>query len=141
MGSKLNLLGIVFFVLVFSCKSVIKNQGNDFFVKKEDYIKAYKTAFVCGCLNQGTKGNFYKFLKDNNDLGLFTEGDLISHSKVKEADSLGRKYSIQITPFTYGDGKDKIPIFSKCMLFAFNTEVDSIANVSYKKYMGNMLKK
>lgn len=137
MGIKLNLLAIVFFALVSSCISTRKGQDNDFFVKKNDYIKAYKTAFVCGCLNEGTKGNFYQFLKDNNDLGLFTEGDLISHFKVNEADSLGRIYSTRIKPFTYGDGQGKIPNFSRCMLFAFSNEIDSIAKESYKQMLNN----
>ena len=74
MGTKLSLFATVLFVIASSCISTNKSQDNDFFVKKEDFVKAYKTAFVCGCINEGTKGNFYKFLKDNNDLGLFTEG-------------------------------------------------------------------
>lgn len=133
MGVKLVLSAIVFFVLAASCNSTKKSQQTDFFVKEDDYVKAYKTAFVCGCINEGTKGNFYKFLRDNNDLGLFTEGDLISHFKVNEADSLGQVYSRKIKPFTYGDGEGKVPNFSRCMLFALGNEIDSIAKASYKQ--------
>jgi hypothetical protein len=116
---------------VISCTAHKKNQSNDFFVKEDDFLKAYKTAFVAGCLNEGTNGNFYKFLNDNNDLGLFTEGDLISHFRVNEADSLGRVYAKRIKTFTYGDGRGKVPNFSGCMHFAFSNEVDSIAKRSY----------
>lgn len=135
MGIKLISFAIILFALASSCSSIKKSLKNDFFVKEEDYTKAYKTAFVCGCLNEGTKGNFYKFLQENNDLGLFTEGDLISHFKVNEADSLGRIYSGRIKPFTYGDGQGKVPNFSRCVVFAFSNEIDSIARESYKQML------
>lgn len=133
MGIKLILFSVLLVILGSSCRSIKKSQENEFFVKKDDFVKAYKTAFMCGCLNEGTKGNFYKFLRDNNDLGLFTEGDLISHFRVNEADSIGQIYSSLINPFTYGDGQGKVPNFSRCMLFAFSNEIDSIAKESYKQ--------
>lgn len=137
MGIKLISFTTILFALTCSCSSTKKSLKNDFFVKEDDYTKAYKTAFMCGCLNEGTKGNFYKFLQDNNDLGLFTEGDLISHFKVKEPDSLGRIYSSRIKPFTYGDGQGKVPNFSRCMLFAFSIEIDSIAKESYRQMLSS----
>jgi len=135
MGIKLISFAILLHVFAYSCNSSKKSRRNDFFIKEDDYTKAYKTAFICGCLNEGTKGNFYKFLRDNNDLGLFTEGDLMSHFKVKEADSLGRIFSSRIKPFTYGDGQGKVPYFSRCILFALSKEVDSIAKESYKQML------
>ncbi len=133
MGTKLMCIMVVLAVFGSTCSTTKKNQSNDFFVKEDDYINAFKTAFLCGCLDKGTRGNFYKFLSENNDLGLFTEGDLISHFKVNEADSLGRMYSNRIKPFNYGDGRGKVPNFSRCMGFALSSEIDSIARASYKQ--------
>jgi hypothetical protein len=140
MGIKINLFVMIFVTFAWSCRTAKTNRGNEFFVQKDDFIKAYKTAFVCGCLNQGTSGNFYKFLKENNDLGLFTEADLISNFTVAEADSLGRAYSSHIKPFDYGDGKGMVPNFSRCLFFALSHQIDSISRARYKILMRNSRK-
>lgn len=137
MGIKLISVLLTLTVFVSSCSSPRKSQNNDFFVKEEDFLKAYKIAFLCGCLNENTKEKFNKFLKENNDLGLFSEGDLISHYKVNEADSLGRVFSKRIKPFTYGDGEGKMPNFSSCMYFVLGHEVDSLAKESYRQTLQN----
>lgn len=124
---------LTIFLLIMSCTATKKKISNDFFVKEEDYVKAYKTVVLYGCLNEGTKGNFSNFLKENNDLGLFSEVDMIFHSTANIADSLGCVYSRKIKPFTYGDGQGKIPNFSRCVLYAFSNEVDSFAKESYKQ--------
>ncbi len=131
MGTKLIFCLVIFNIATMSCSSIHRYSKNDFFVREDDYVKAYKTAVMCGCLNEGTNGNFYKFLEDNKDLGLFTEGDLISHHKVNEASNLGKLYAQKIEPFNYGDGKGKIPNFSRCFLYALSKEVDSIAKKNY----------
>jgi hypothetical protein len=133
MGIKLMRFFIIFFVIVVSCAPTKRQASDDFPVKEEDYIKAYKTVVLFGCLNEGTKGSFSSFLKENNDLGLFSEVDMIFHSTANTADSIGREYSKKIEPFTYGDGKGKNPTFSRCVLYALSREVDSLAKESYKQ--------
>jgi hypothetical protein len=133
MGTKLILTATVLLILTSACSNIKKSKKTDFFVREKDFIDAYKSAFLCGCINESTQGNFYKFLKENNDLGLFTEGDLISHFKVKEADSLGKVFSNRIELFNYGDGKGKKPIFTSCFYYSLSKEVDSLAKISYRK--------
>jgi hypothetical protein len=135
MGVKLMKFIVCITCLFSSCSTSREYRHSDFYVKREDFIKAYKAAFFCGCMNGGTAGNFYKFLKDNNDLGLFSEGDLISHFRVNEADSIGRTYSNKIEPFNYGDGLGKKPVFSRCMVYALSAEVEKLARESYKQTM------
>lgn len=135
MACKFILPALILLCMVCSCLGSRKQQKNPFYVKKSDYVTAYKTAFMSGCLYASTNGNFYSFLQGNNDLGLFTEADLISHVKVNEADSLGRIYAKKIPLFTYGDGAGKLPGFSRCMVFTLSKEVDSIAKATYRRYV------
>jgi len=126
-------LAIPYFLI--SCSSGKKAITNDYFVKEVDYIKAYKAFVFYGCFNEGTKGDFFEFLKKNNDLGLFTETELIFHTSANFADSLGRIYSHKIEPFDYGDGKGKTPNLSACLNYAFSNEIDSIAKIKYRKLL------
>ena len=132
MDIKLIKLALISSVLLSACSSSSKNQSGNFYVKEEDYIKSYKISFVCGCINGGTSENFTKFIKDNNDLGLFTEVEVISHQKVKEADSIGRKFSLQIKALSYEDAGNKKPIISRCIYYVLRKEVDSLAKASYR---------
>lgn len=132
MGIKL-VCCFVFLLLVASCTTTKKRVSSGYSVSEEDYIKAYKTVVLYGCLNEATKGNFYTFLLQNNDLGLFSEVDMIFHLTASIADSLGKSYSKTIKPFTYGDGQGKVPNFSGCVLYALSKEVDSFAKESYKQ--------
>ena len=119
----------------FSCTSGRKVISNDYLLKEADYVKAYKAIVFYGCFNEGTKGDFFKFLNKNNDLGLFSEAEVIFHSTANFADSLGRIYSHKIEPFDYGDGKGKTPNLSACLIYAFSDEIDSIAKINYKKLL------
>ena len=118
---------------ILSCSSSKKVNSNDYLVNEKDYIKAYKAFVFYGCFNEGTKGNFSEFLKKNNDLGLFSETEVIFQSTANFADSLGRIYSHKIEPFDYGDGKGKTPNLSACLLYAFSNEIDSLAKINYKQ--------
>lgn len=120
-------------VIFLSACTAAKNRcSHDFSQNEEDYIKSYKIAFVCGCINEGTKENFTRFMADNNDLGLFTEAEIISHQRVNEADSVGRVYSRMIKPLNYADAGDKKPFVSRCIYFVLGREVDSLAKESYR---------
>ena len=132
MGIKLIYRSCLFVILLSACTSTKNRGSNDFSIKEEDYIKSYKIAFVCGCINEGTKENFTRFMLDNKDLGLFTEAEVISHQRVNEADSVGRVYSRTIKPLNYEDAGDKKPYVSRCIYFALGREVPSFAKVSYQ---------
>ena len=82
---------------------------------------------MSGCLIEGTNGEFSNFLIKNNDLGLFTEVEMLFHSTVSIADSIGRIHAKKIIPFTYGDGKKKIPIFSECVRYALSKRTTAYA--------------
>jgi hypothetical protein len=102
-------------------------------MKQEDFIKSYQVAFVCGCINAGSNNNFNKFLKENNDLGLFSEVEFLSHGVVKEADSLGRVYANKVRPINYGDAGDRKPYFSRCIYLSQSREVYTLIKSQYKK--------
>lgn len=123
-------------VLLLSCGvSKHNNKSNTFYISEEDYVKAYKTVILSGCLSEGTHGEFSNFLIKNNDLGLFTEVEMLFHSTVNIADSIGRIHAKKIIPFTYGDGNKKIPIFSECVRYALSNEIDKLAKEKYKQYL------
>lgn len=123
-------------VLFLSCGISKQNKkSNTVYFSEEDYLKAYKTVILSGCLIEGTNGEFSNFLIKNNDLGLFTEVEMLFHSTVSIADSIGRIHAKKIIPFTYGDGNKKIPIFSECVRYALSKEIDSLAKEKYKQYL------
>lgn len=134
MGTKLKYTSIILVLALVGCSITKHSNLNPFFVKEADYVESYKVAFICGCINEGTKGNFTKFMTDNNDLGLFSEAELISHQRVNEADSVGRVYSKKLVPLDYGDAQNRTPLISGCIYFALGREVDSLAKKSYKSY-------
>lgn len=133
---------LVFFLCFAACQKKIaswstnrKTVSNENVLSEEDYVKAYKTVVLFGCINGGTNGKFSTFLVENNDLGLFTEVDMIYHAVVNIADSLGRDFAKTIKPFEYGDGKGLVPIYSRCFLYALSKEIDSVAKVSYREML------
>lgn len=138
MGVKLKWYYSLLLVFLMSCSGTKKYSKNDFFIEKKTYISSYKIAFMYGCLNEATKGNFRKFLEENNDLGLFTEVEVLSHSIVAEARYLGGEYAAKIEPFDYGDGKGKVPNFADCFYYANSHEVDSIINKKYQLFLKSL---
>ncbi len=136
MGIKLVKLAYMSCLFLLACNASKRNKASDFSVNKEDYIKSYKVAFICGCINEGTKEKLANIIKENNDLGLFTEVEVMSHQKVKEADSIGRTFSYKIKPLNYGDANNKKPIISRCIYYSLSNEVDSLAKASYRSISG-----
>ena len=122
---------VITFVFTSSCSRKIFS-SKDYYVKETDYVNAFRSFVFANCLNEGTKGNFSEFLEKNNDLGLFSETEIIFHSAAKYADTLGRAYSHKIVPFDYGDGKGKIPNLSECYLYALSKEIEAIAKKKYR---------
>ena len=97
-------------------------------MKEKNFVKSYKVAMVYGCINEGTNGNLNRFIKENNDLGLFSEVEFLSHGIVKQADSIGRVFSKRLRPINYADAGDGVPYFSGCIYLAFSNEGESIAD-------------
>ena len=120
-------------LLLPSCTSIRNYKKSDFYVKKDEYLRAHKIAFICGCINEGTNNSLNKFMIENKDVSLFSEAELISHYRVKEADSIGRIYFKKINPINYEDAGYGKAIFSNCIYYAYSKEVDKIARMSYKQ--------
>jgi|SRR6218665_480672 len=131
MGIRIIIAGILLITLNAGCKTA-KQTGSTDYSTREEFVKAYKVAFICGCLNEGTKEGFKDFMTRSNDLGLFTEAQLISPERVIEADSIGRAFSKQIKPLNYADAGDKIPYVSRCITYALGKQVDSLAQKRFK---------
>lgn len=124
---KIKLIIVIFIILFASCKT-----QNAISSSEREYIMAYKKAVFYECVNNATKGNLYKFSKENNDLGTATEVAIIFHSDVEHAKQIGIELSSKIRAINYSDYEGKKPIFSDCIEFAFSKYVDSIAKVKYK---------
>jgi hypothetical protein len=133
MGIKLNfmkkVLSILFFVFL-SCKTsqkVIVSNSDE-----ESYVQDYKTSVFFGCVDKVTSGNFNKFSKENNDLGLATTVAILNHANNEIAINYGRNISKKIRTIEYADYEGKKPIFADCLAFAFSKETDSIARLKFK---------
>jgi len=135
MGTKLIVLLLIINIFVSCINS--RKRNDDFYINKNDFSKAYKTAIVCGCLTEATNRNFAQFLKDNNDLGLFTQGQMTSDLTIKEAFELGTIKARNIKSIDYEDVKHLKPIFSECMELAFSKSIDSLVKIRYKYYIKN----
>lgn len=120
-------------ILFSSCNGYQKFRKSDFFVEKKYFVDSYKTAFICGCINELTSDSLSKFITDINDNGLFQDIEILSYFIAKEADSTGRQYAKKITPIEYEDAGYRKPIVSSCIKFGLSKEVDRIANQRYKK--------
>lgn len=133
MGIKLKKVVLFIIVLLLlKCKNeTIKKDLKPF--TKEDYVLSYKKMVLYGCIDEKTENKFGKLL-DNYNTVFSMEVSILFHDIANKADSLGRKYSIKsIKPYEYyGDLKGKIPLFGKCVEYAFSKEVDSIAVNLYR---------
>lgn len=118
---------LISMVLFTSCKTT-QHVGSTM----DEYVMAYKKAVLYGCLNDATNKNFSQFMRENNDLGLAVETAVLFHHEVLKAQELGSQLSENIRTINYSDYKDKKPIFSDCIEFAFSEFVDSIAKHKYK---------
>ena len=121
---------ILFFVLI-SCKTSQKVNVSD--SDEESFVQAYKTSVFFGCVDEATNGNFNKFSKENNDLGLATTVAILNHANNEVAMNYGRNGSKKIRTIEYADYDGKKPIFADCLAFASSKETHSIARLEFKK--------
>jgi hypothetical protein len=134
MGIKLKFVILVYSaVFLFACTSMQKIKRSDFYVSKDDFLKSYKTAFICGCINGASNNQLNRFFIETDDTGLFSEIETISYFTVKEADSIGRLYANRIEPINYIEAGYKKPVVAACIQFGFSKEIDRIAKQRYKK--------
>jgi hypothetical protein len=121
---------IVSLTIFYSCKSSKSSLVN---VSKDDYVLAYKTSVLYGCLSESTNEDFQKIMKENDDLGLAIESEILGKIEVTRLAQIGSNLSKNIQKIDYADYEGKKPIFSNCVQFAFSKEIDSIAKEEYKK--------
>lgn len=115
---------IIIVLLLLSCKSSKPT------AEEQDYVLAYKTSVLYGCMNSNNN-KFSQYLQNTNDLGLFTEIEVLKHTETETAIKLGEKFLPTIKPLNYGDAGNKVPVYSQCVSYAFGAEVDSIARAQY----------
>lgn len=138
MGTKLKLiLGVgACGLLMFATSCAINRKTKlDGYLPKENYMKLYKTAIICGCIREGTNKSLDEFLDRNNDPGWFTEVEWLSIPVYEEADSIGKAYSKKIVPIDYIEVEGKSPVFSRCIWYGMSKEVDKIARKKYKEFI------
>ena len=133
------LIYIVFGMFLFSCKSSQKMEVSNMQVStsEEEFVLAYKSCVMYGCINEATNNKFYLFSKENNDLGLAVEVEIMQHYEVSVAKNKGKELSKEIKAIDYADFEGRKPIFTDCLRFAFSKEVDSLAREMYKKKVKN----
>lgn len=120
---------IVFLFLLMSCSTLKKSNNNS---DEENFVLSYKKSVLYGCVDEATNNNLRLFSKENNDLGLAIEAEIIQHQEVDNALNKGKELSKKIRTINYADFENKKPIFSECINFAFSKEIDSIARELYK---------
>jgi len=132
MHIKLKYLGLVIVSIFINCKSRMDTK-NHFSEDEEYYILAFKKEVIYSCINEKTNREFYSLLNKYDDLGLYTEVEILYHETTLKAAFVGKEYSKKIKPVNYPDAENKLPIFRDCINYAFSKEVDSIARDAYKK--------
>lgn len=112
-----------------SCSTHKKSNHNS---DEENFVLSYKKSVLYGCIDEATNNNLRIFSKENNDLGLAIEIEIMQHQEVINALNKGKELSKKIRTINYADFENKKPIFSECINFAFSKEIDSIARELYK---------
>ena len=102
-------------------------------IDEENFVLAYKKTVLYGCIDEATNNNLSLFSKDNNDLGLAIEVEIMQHQEVINAKNKGKELSKKIRVINYADFDNKKPVFSECVNFAFSKEIDSTARILFKK--------
>jgi hypothetical protein len=120
-------------VILFSLMSCSTHNKSNHNSDEENFVLSYKKSVLYGCVNEATNNNLSLFSKENNDLGLAIEVEIIQHQEVFNALNKGKELSKKIRAINYTDFEDKKPIFSDCINFAFSKEIDSIARDLYKR--------
>lgn len=123
-------LKIFLCLVIISCKAQ-KNTVNTVLNEEENFVLAYKTSVLFGCINEATQGSFNEFSKENNDLGLAVPTAVLQHAETKKAAEFGALLSKGIIPSGYADYEGRKPIFSNCVAYSFSKETDSIARAEY----------
>ncbi|MBX2953331.1 MAG: hypothetical protein KF870_12560 [Leadbetterella sp.] len=127
-------LVIVGILTLWACACTSSQKGIG--APKKDYIRAFKIAVFHGCLNEGTKGDFDRFLRDAGDLGLAREVAILHHTETTKAFEVGEAYSYKILPYEYEDYEGRRPLTSHCAQYAFySREVNSMAKKMYRRQL------
>ncbi len=108
---------------------------SDYYVSESAFSKSFKSIFICACIDNLTNDSLKTFMKNTNDIGIFTDIEIVSYSIAKEADSIGRIFSSKIIPIHYEDAGFGKPIVSGCINLGLSEEVNRYLKKRYKKYL------
>ena len=116
-----------------SCTAVHNFKKSVYYVSKTDFVKSYKAAAICGCINELTNDSLNTFMINNGDNGLFVDIEVISYQTVKEADSVGRLLSKDVLAINYADAGYKKPIVSGCIKLGLSKSITETAIARYRQ--------
>jgi|688.fasta_scaffold16494_7 hypothetical protein len=122
---------------LYSCTSARNFKKSDYYVSKTDFVKSYKAAAICGCINELTNDSLKTFMINNGDNGLFVDIEVISYQTVKEADSVGRLLSKDVLAINYADAGYKKPIVSGCIKLGLTKSITEIAIARYRQMVNS----
>ena len=126
----IRLITLLLILCLLSCKARVSHADS----LEHDYVESYKKAVLYGCLNEVTEGDFQKSLIKNNDLGLYTEAQVLFHAVCDRAKQRGENYARSIEAVSLPDAEGRRG-YSHCVSYAFSKEIDSIARVEYRKLL------
>jgi hypothetical protein len=130
---KLVIVGLFASSIFYGCTAAHNFKKSDYYVSKADFAKSYKTAAICGCINELTNDSLKTFMINRGDNGLFVDIEVISYQMVKEADSIGRLLSKGITAINYEDAGYKKPVVSGCIKLGLSESLNEVANARYRQ--------
>jgi hypothetical protein len=135
------IIGIFTLTIFTSCTGANKFKKSGYYVSREEFTKSYKAAVICGCINELTNDSLNTFMINNGDNGLFVDIEVISYQMVKEADSIGRRLSKDISAINYEDAGYKKPIVSGCIKLGLSESVREIVNARYRQMINGFKRK
>ncbi len=130
---KLVIVGLFASSIFYGCTASHNFKKSDYYVSKTDFVKSYKAAAICGCINELTNDSLKTFMINRGDNGLFVDIEVISYQMVKEADSIGRLLSKGITAINYEDAGYKKPVVSGCIKLGLSESLNEVANARYRQ--------
>lgn len=98
---KMRICLIIISLCLLSCKVRVSQADS----LEHDYVESYKKAVLYGCLNEVTEGDFQKSLIKNNDLGLYTEAQVLFHAVCDRAKQRGENYAHSIETVSLPDAE------------------------------------
>lgn len=125
-------------VLLVSCGSVNKREGFNYKNVQNPWINSFKETVFIECLKQSYDNDTILILIGKKDL--LNTYDEIDFSDLHNAKRIGKNVAVNIPNPEYKFDDYKIGqkyYMSTCLRYYASKELDSIANVEYKKHLKN----